>query len=328
MSNSPVDRKSPAVPEDFEPSETAGAEHADEGHGQDLPANTSEADANQGFPTSAGDPDYHPQVPADERIYVVTRGARTGIFVGWNNTAPHVMGVSNAIFQRFRSMEQARAVYSAWEAQSLADNLAGMNLGGAADTSGQTPASSAANSGCSTPSSGIASPRTQDSRAGTNRRAAPSAGKAEPSKTSNAPRGQDGSNTGAGGGVSSLPPARTPTFGTQPGVSQGAGPGRAPPAVAIAIEVYADGSSVGGRAPANYGQGPSKAPVTSNIPPGCGGMPPATGNGKYYVVARGLRPGIYGSWAEAAPLVLSYFGARYKSFRSYAEALAWFHANA
>ena len=44
--------------------------------------------------------------------------------------------------------------------------------------------------------------------------------------------------------------------------------------------------------------------------------------GKYYVVWEGVEPGVYDSWEEAQEQVTNYPGAKYKSFRTQAEAIA------
>lgn len=44
---------------------------------------------------------------------------------------------------------------------------------------------------------------------------------------------------------------------------------------------------------------------------------------KFYAVLKGLRPGIYTSWAETEPLVRGFEGARYKSFPTRKEAEEW-----
>ncbi|KAL8548471.1 hypothetical protein ACS0TY_007682 [Phlomoides rotata] len=43
---------------------------------------------------------------------------------------------------------------------------------------------------------------------------------------------------------------------------------------------------------------------------------------KYYVVFKGIRVGIYGSWYECAPHVLGFKGSVYRSFRTEDEAVA------
>jgi ribonuclease HI len=48
---------------------------------------------------------------------------------------------------------------------------------------------------------------------------------------------------------------------------------------------------------------------------------------KYYVVWRGLKPGIYHSWDEAKEQVSGYVGAEYKSFTSLADAEEAFNGN-
>ncbi|HHM20585.1 MAG TPA: ribonuclease H [Bacteroidetes bacterium] len=49
---------------------------------------------------------------------------------------------------------------------------------------------------------------------------------------------------------------------------------------------------------------------------------------KYYVVWEGLTPGIYDNWAECQLQVKGYPGARFKSFKTKAEAQAAFHGTA
>ncbi len=49
---------------------------------------------------------------------------------------------------------------------------------------------------------------------------------------------------------------------------------------------------------------------------------------KYYVVWKGLHPGIYRSWDEAKKQIQGVQGARYKSFKNYAEAKQAFDAGA
>lgn len=44
---------------------------------------------------------------------------------------------------------------------------------------------------------------------------------------------------------------------------------------------------------------------------------------KFYAVAKGLKPGIYTTWAETEPLVRGYVGAMYKSFPTLKEAEEW-----
>lgn len=41
---------------------------------------------------------------------------------------------------------------------------------------------------------------------------------------------------------------------------------------------------------------------------------------KFYVVWKGKKPGIYGSWGKCKTVIEGYKGAKYKSFRSYSEA--------
>lgn len=48
----------------------------------------------------------------------------------------------------------------------------------------------------------------------------------------------------------------------------------------------------------------------------------AKSGGKYYVVWEGLEPGIYDNWEDAQEQIANYSGAKYKSFKSHAEALA------
>ena len=43
---------------------------------------------------------------------------------------------------------------------------------------------------------------------------------------------------------------------------------------------------------------------------------------KYYVVWEGLEPGIYDNWEDAQEQIANYRGAKYKSFKSHAEAIA------
>jgi len=47
---------------------------------------------------------------------------------------------------------------------------------------------------------------------------------------------------------------------------------------------------------------------------------------KIYAVFQGFQPGLYDSWAAAAPQVQGFKGARYKGFRQVAEAIAWLRA--
>lgn len=49
---------------------------------------------------------------------------------------------------------------------------------------------------------------------------------------------------------------------------------------------------------------------------------------KFYVVWRGVRPGVYTTWAEASQHVSGYAGAKFKSFESRAEAEAAFRGSA
>lgn len=48
---------------------------------------------------------------------------------------------------------------------------------------------------------------------------------------------------------------------------------------------------------------------------------------KYYVVWAGIEPGVYDNWEDAAEQVLTYPGARYKSFNSQREAVAAFRGD-
>ena len=48
---------------------------------------------------------------------------------------------------------------------------------------------------------------------------------------------------------------------------------------------------------------------------------------KYYVVWVGIEPGVYDNWEDAAEQVLTYPGARYKSFNSQAEAIRAFRGD-
>ena len=48
---------------------------------------------------------------------------------------------------------------------------------------------------------------------------------------------------------------------------------------------------------------------------------------KYYVVWVGIEPGIYDNWEDAQEQVVSYPGAKYKSFSSYEQAVAAFRGN-
>ena len=48
---------------------------------------------------------------------------------------------------------------------------------------------------------------------------------------------------------------------------------------------------------------------------------------KLYVVAKGIKPGIYGTWAEAKMQIDGFSGAVYKSFASMAEAETWLKDN-
>jgi ribonuclease HI len=49
-------------------------------------------------------------------------------------------------------------------------------------------------------------------------------------------------------------------------------------------------------------------------------MPDMSKKQKYYVVWKGVRPGIYGSWADCRPQIEGYEGALYKSFDTAGEA--------
>lgn len=49
-------------------------------------------------------------------------------------------------------------------------------------------------------------------------------------------------------------------------------------------------------------------------------MPSTSSSGRYYVVRRGFRPGIYTSWSECKENVSGYKGAIHKSFRSIEDA--------
>jgi len=48
---------------------------------------------------------------------------------------------------------------------------------------------------------------------------------------------------------------------------------------------------------------------------------------KYYVVWRGIEPGVYDNWEDAAEQVLTYPGAKYKSFTSMSEAVRAFRGD-
>lgn len=50
-------------------------------------------------------------------------------------------------------------------------------------------------------------------------------------------------------------------------------------------------------------------------------------SGKYYVVWEGIEPGIYDNWEDAQEQVTTYPGARFKSFKSYDEAVRAFRGD-
>lgn len=62
--------------------------------------------------------------------------------------------------------------------------------------------------------------------------------------------------------------------------------------------------------------------------PSTGTVATISGNARHtkvYAVRRGCNPGLYFTWAECEEQVKGFPGARYKGFRSWSEANAWFH---